>query len=654
MKRIYINSESDLIEFLKEDANDPANTMLIFEKEILDDTDILYKYAIELLEHKTYTEHDEKYESDILKNATIRFESFVDNVLEIRFNQGEYTQEQLECFEKEFGKVLSQQYANLIKIDFTKIEIEEDMLKKFFRQAGTGNIEVNKESIFYQTLQEPTTLSEECKKKLGIEKEATNLDVYKIMEKFKRTSFGEQVLFAKDLLELNKFMNLEYAKGYKISINDLEDKQAFDELREVIGENETVFIKQGIEFEEEDKEKYEVIENMKHEKVSLSKNESLFHIKQTSNEEFNNKRYSDDTILKELSPEDVYSGILLKRCIPARTLKLVEEQIKDKPFPITISLETEEDRTLLEEYKNTILKGKPVSLVASTVKKMPPKILEGLKVSRIMVGIEENKDGEYDPETYKQIYGKLQEITKGVKGEKSDYDKFKLIYERLSGRLDYEYKVYDKSDEYDKEYAKRAGTEVIFNPSTNKDIPSVANLEGVINGKCVCSGFSEILKQALSLVEIESHFITGKVLSEEGSDGHAWNRVVLEDKIYNCDLTADYKNVNTTGIYEKKISRRAIKNNPSLSKKIMPTYYLKSDKKFEKTHTPFNLNLEEAAEDFDADIYYKKDFRKFLQSVFSKISTEICKTAQGIMNHDISDWTKKRNGKEGQEYDREI
>lgn len=123
-------------------------------------------------------------------------------------------------------------------------------------------------------------------------------------------------------------------------------------------------------------------------------------------------------------------------------------------------------------------------------------------------------------------------------------------------------------------------------------------------------------------------------------DGHAWNRVILDGKLYNCDLTEDAEQVQQFGIYKKNRPKRVLTQNPKLSKKIMPQYYLKSDKTFSKDHIPYVKQQEEATEDFDADLYYQKDFTKLLKNKFTGLLQSAIKatektTRTGVINEQV-------------------
>lgn len=587
--------------------------------------------------------------SDILKSSTIEEQGFncIDKII---LNAGNYTDEQKRAFVFEFQEVLFDQYANLTMVDLSNIDIDEKALKTFFRMSGTANIKVSPDSTFYTFLQSETDLSDIAKKRLGLSEKANNQEVYNVIIKAKLTSFASAIIPAKDLLKLDEFMDLSYANMYHIAVNDEQDIAALDELKGRISyKGQIILVGEGLTINLDGLEDFEMVNNIRNGNVKLSESEGLFFEEKTRNDEDKGKN-----IPEYLDTEEILLSIRQNKCVPARAVGLIDNQSLDEVQNITISVDTEEDKEMLEKYKGTFLQGKIVSLVSQTVSRMPLEVIDGINIGRIMIGIDESKHGKYDEATYRKIYEELEAVTQGIDEGSSDYDKFQAIYEELVNRLRYDYRVYDKSEKYDKEYARNAGFTIINNPSTGRDVSSVSNLEGLINGGyCVCEGFAEILKQALSMCDIKSHLITGNTTKERDS-GHAWNRVVLAGKLYNCDLTWDKDEVQKYGIYKKSRPKRVLKANPNLSKKIMPRCYLKSDKEFSKDHIPFVEYKEEATEDFDADAYYQKDFRRFLKDIFGTISTRLCQTAGVIMQGDINNWERGRKAKEENRDDRSI
>ena len=171
----------------------------------------------------------------------------------------------------------------------------------------------------------------------------------------------------------------------------------------------------------------------------------------------------------------------------------------------------------------------------------------------------------------KKLFGKSAK-SKDIDIEQSDREKFKMVYTRLANMLTYDEEAIEDGTDY-------------ANENKNK----CRNLEnGLLYGKCVCAGYAEILKQALSLVGIESHYVTSK---EEGKEGqtHAYNIVKIDGEWYNADLTWDHE---------------YIRNN------ITPKYCLKNDKDFRKTgldseeyHMPAYEEMDHKCESDSIEIY---------------------------------------------------
>lgn len=96
----------------------------------------------------------------------------------------------------------------------------------------------------------------------------------------------------------------------------------------------------------------------------------------------------------------------------------------------------------------------------------------------------------------------------------SDSDREKKIFAQI-------YKILGKTIEYD----------------NSND--TIHDLRGLLNGKCVCDGYAEILKNVLACVGIYSEVIVG--YDSHSYKGHAWNVVRLDGKYYWTDLTGDAK-----------------------------------------------------------------------------------------------------------------
>lgn len=142
-----------------------------------------------------------------------------------------------------------------------------------------------------------------------------------------------------------------------------------------------------------------------------------------------------------------------------------------------------------------------------------------------------NQIAPYTVDEYKYVRKMLEKITEGINNSEPDIDKFTTIYMRVAESIPYDYKAIIQPD------MKVAGG--IY---WAKHVNSSRNMyAGLKEGTCVCSGYADILKNALSLVGIESRNNTGLCRKGNPSTGHAWNQVKINGKWYYTDLTWDEK-----------------------------------------------------------------------------------------------------------------
>lgn len=218
---------------------------------------------------------------------------------------------------------------------------------------------------------------------------------------------------------------------------------------------------------------------------------------------------------------------------------------------------------------------KTKQLYTNTFSEVDENSLEKFNISEIVIGSKENSNASIlSPSQYKILRYTLDSIVSDIEPSLPEQDKFKAVYSKLAHMITYDYEAIDEKTEYAKENANKC-----------------RNTENaLLCGKAVCAGYAETLKQALSLVNIESHYISSQPDSD--NDTHAYNIVKINGNWYNADLTWDYEYIRN---------------------KTSPKYCLKSDKDFKKTskdnkpsHTP-KENLEFSC-DKSLDIYpeYKK------------------------------------------------
>ena len=120
----------------------------------------------------------------------------------------------------------------------------------------------------------------------------------------------------------------------------------------------------------------------------------------------------------------------------------------------------------------------------------------------------------YSLEEYSIVYNELKNIVDGIDFELDDVSKFKVIYERIINKINYDFDGVETTK------------------LSNQNL-----LGGLVNNSCVCEGYAKILQQSLSLVGIESIVVGGNGEKEDG--GHIWNQVKIDGVWYNADAAYD-------------------------------------------------------------------------------------------------------------------
>lgn len=157
----------------------------------------------------------------------------------------------------------------------------------------------------------------------------------------------------------------------------------------------------------------------------------------------------------------------------------------------------------------------------------------------------------YDISTYVEVRRKLEELVHGIDFNLPDKDKLAQVYTRIGKNIVYDTMAAYPNTSEEKQYAKMQKT-------------NCRNLKnGLLQGKCVCAGYADILRNALSLVGIESLYVSGIA-----KEGHAWNKVKLDGEWYNVDVTWD---------------------SPHIREGQAPEYCLKSDDTIRKSEGKSNF-----------------------------------------------------------------
>lgn len=144
-----------------------------------------------------------------------------------------------------------------------------------------------------------------------------------------------------------------------------------------------------------------------------------------------------------------------------------------------------------------------------------------------------NQMAPYTLSQYAYIRDTLDLLINGINPTDSDIDKFATVYQRLMDSITYDHDaIKDDNSAESKYYAEKR--------DTCRNL-----LQGLEEGKCVCSGYADILRNALLMVGINAENVsgfTGRNSRGELIGAHAWNRVQLDDgtgtkRWYHTDLT---------------------------------------------------------------------------------------------------------------------
>lgn len=138
----------------------------------------------------------------------------------------------------------------------------------------------------------------------------------------------------------------------------------------------------------------------------------------------------------------------------------------------------------------------------------------------------------YTLSEYVYIRDTLDSVVEDIDMNESDIDKFATVYMRLADSISYDHDATKCGTSAEAQYYNK-----VKNSSRNL-------LNGLKDGKCVCAGYADILRNALALVGVDSRINSGLMDKNNPNSGHAWNQVKIDGKWYNTDLTFDRRKGN--------------------------------------------------------------------------------------------------------------
>ena len=133
----------------------------------------------------------------------------------------------------------------------------------------------------------------------------------------------------------------------------------------------------------------------------------------------------------------------------------------------------------------------------------------------------------YSPETYKKVLNVMDEKFGDLKNNKNltDLEKVTIVLKRMEN-IKYDMEALNIPD--------------LKNPKANTS----RNMEDpLLNNTAICAGYTDLFKNTMSYLGIESREIRGHVDNAynpnalPGQPNHAWNQVKIDNKWYNLDIT---------------------------------------------------------------------------------------------------------------------
>lgn len=212
---------------------------------------------------------------------------------------------------------------------------------------------------------------------------------------------------------------------------------------------------------------------------------------------------------------------------------------KKFPYAYANNLDIEQIEQMIKSQED--YKGIPITITIDNIGELPLEKLaniekffdiDGIKIVAKNRSVYNSHQGECTPlnlRAYKKIRTIVDDeiISKLYIDESLDKMNIDLqltaqIIDKIANKIEYDFEAAEK-------------------PRFSNESKNASGLVGLLTGKSICKGYSEILRNVLSCVNIDSSVIDGIALDEDGD--HTWNQVKIGDFWLNVDLTFARKNI---------------------------------------------------------------------------------------------------------------
>lgn len=128
------------------------------------------------------------------------------------------------------------------------------------------------------------------------------------------------------------------------------------------------------------------------------------------------------------------------------------------------------------------------------------------------------------PQIQAQIDGQVSALVSEASAQPDEFEKALFLHDYLVQNVEYD----------------SVAAEQIIQQQRTEQAADASTIYGVfINQKAVCSGYAKAYQYLLTQVGIESVYVLGQGISEQGTEEHIWNMVYLEGNPYHIDVTWD-------------------------------------------------------------------------------------------------------------------